>query len=620
MLAVYVATSAPSVTFWDSGEFIAAARTLGIPHPPGTPLFVVLLNAWARLLSFLPYAVATNLLSAVCTAAAVGLTAAWIARMRGSVAHGVRRDLRRRDGVRLAECDRDGGVRGVARTRDRDDRMRRPVRSLRASRGGSFSRHICSRSRIPLHASALVAAPVAIYLATARAGPNPSRRANDWRAGCALAGVAVCAIGLSRLSIFMMARRRRARCLPARSFRRAATAWLDSATVASMLLVTARRHSRSSSFMLLRARHDPAINQGNPSTWQTLAARDRAPAVRRAGTVAARGARSGCRSPIGSSTPIGNSDCRWGPRSFPRWRASQSRCSFAALGLGGARWHRRNDRRGWFAVLLLFVCGSLGVIVYLNLKAGTSFGWQFVPSDLRHEARERDYFFVLGFWAWGIWAGMGAIALARRMRAADVVSASLSLRCRSPSTGRRSIGDRALEAGLPREVARGVARPIFRRGRCCSSLATTTRIRFGTRSRSNDLRRDVTVVTLPLLGRGLVRRRTGATRQSRSTGARAAGASSLSDIAAMRRATRAAGRGRGDACRPKTVTEFAEIVEGYGYRYCSPTLALEFPNASADSLGRRSIRSRRARRSLRSKRGEMDAVRVRRSIRCTSTF
>ncbi|HEU4787950.1 MAG TPA: DUF2723 domain-containing protein, partial [Gemmatimonadaceae bacterium] len=67
LLAVYAATLAPSVTFWDAGEFIAAAHSLGIPHPPGTPLFVIVLNAWARLWSALPFAVATNAFSAVCT-------------------------------------------------------------------------------------------------------------------------------------------------------------------------------------------------------------------------------------------------------------------------------------------------------------------------------------------------------------------------------------------------------------------------------------------------------------------------------------------------------------------------------------------------------------------------
>ena len=41
-LAMYLKTMAPGLTFWDCGEFIASSYVLGVPHPPGSPLYVLI--------------------------------------------------------------------------------------------------------------------------------------------------------------------------------------------------------------------------------------------------------------------------------------------------------------------------------------------------------------------------------------------------------------------------------------------------------------------------------------------------------------------------------------------------------------------------------------------------
>ena len=73
VFALYILTLSPDTAMWDTSEYIAAAYTLGIPHPPGNPFFVLL----GRVFTLLPVAptiaMRVNLLAALSSAVAAGM-------------------------------------------------------------------------------------------------------------------------------------------------------------------------------------------------------------------------------------------------------------------------------------------------------------------------------------------------------------------------------------------------------------------------------------------------------------------------------------------------------------------------------------------------------------------
>ncbi len=50
---IYLYLCAPTVSFWDCGEYIAAGSSLGVPHPPGNPLYIMMARAANVLLPFI---------------------------------------------------------------------------------------------------------------------------------------------------------------------------------------------------------------------------------------------------------------------------------------------------------------------------------------------------------------------------------------------------------------------------------------------------------------------------------------------------------------------------------------------------------------------------------------
>jgi len=492
MLAVYAATLAPDVTFWDAGEFISAARVLGIPHPPGTPLYIFVLNAWARLFWFVPFAVATNLFSAVCTAAAVAITARWISRglqsawvaLAAAVTAGAMTSVWQNATETEVYAASLALAIGAMASADRVGRAPDPQ-----SRGRwlALTAYLLALA-VPLHASVLLAAPVVVYLAFERADG-----ARDWRAGLVLLGVAVISAGLNRVSKTLIGVG--VLLIVGAFVLRRAERPIGSRTIVSIVGAVVLGLS-SLLFLLVRARHDPAINQGNPSTWTQLAyvvgrLQYDLPGLwpRRA--------------------PLWLQFANWfeyadwqfalslGPTVIPTvWRVLAT-CAFVGLALWGSAWQRRADVRTWRATVLLFLCGSLGALVYLNLKAGATFAWEFVPEDVRHEARDRDYFFVLGFWAWGIWAGLGAMRLASRLRTPALVGvglAALPIALNWSPMNRRA----EPEASLPRLVGTSFLEGLPPRAVLFVAGDNDSYPLWYAQQVLNE-RRDVTVVTLPLL-------------------------------------------------------------------------------------------------------------------------
>ncbi|MFN2603432.1 MAG: DUF2723 domain-containing protein [Gemmatimonadaceae bacterium] len=357
LACVYVATLAPSVTLWDSGEFLSAIHSLGIPHPPGTPLYVLVGNLWARIFSpLVGFAYSINLLSALCSAIACALMANLFVRWTG-------------------------------------DRLAAYAAAVCA---GATSSLWLSATETEVYSSALLVGCLIFWIADR----TDAARERKWL----ILGAYVAGLGFALHLTALLT-------VPAalylgwsRKMLRNAPALIIAFVVGASAVV----------FMVIRARHDPSINQGNPSTVSALVDvllrkqyMPAAPWPRQAPVFIQ----------IGNLFEYADWQVALGlaPDPAPNLARTGLSLIFGLLGIAGFIEHRRINRRSWRAMLILFLTATIGVLFYLNLKAGPSYGGHFIPPNAKHEARERDYFFALAFMCWGLWAGFGAVRLARRV-------------------------------------------------------------------------------------------------------------------------------------------------------------------------------------------------------------
>ncbi|MFW5951481.1 MAG: protein O-mannosyl-transferase family [Gemmatimonadota bacterium] len=392
---LYAITLAPTTAFWDTSEYIATAHIMGVPHPPGNPTFVILARAWELLLApfGLSVAVRINLFSATMGALAHGC---WFL-----VAHRVVAFF----------------------TRDRFQRLLGASLAVLVS-ATAFT--VWSQSNVNEKVYTVSLFTIALITWLAFLWRNHLGQGKDDNLLLLIVFILALSVG-NHLMAFLVAPALLVFILLVES--KTLTNWKLYVFALAVALLGLSTHM----FLPLRASLDPIINEADPSTWQALwesLTRQQydKPSVFSDPTDPSRPRTVGL-----ILAQIGNYlqyfDWQWGrtvdgARSLFGGMFSGGGLSlrplltlvFVVLGVHGAREHYQRDRTSWWYLLILFATVSIGLAGYLNFRYGYTYPQPEGDYDIDlHEVRERDYFFIVSFSMWGLWAGIGIFTLWRRM-------------------------------------------------------------------------------------------------------------------------------------------------------------------------------------------------------------
>ena len=369
VFSIYLATLAPSTAMWDTSEYISAAYVLGIPHPPGNPFFVLLGRFFAILpLGPLSVAVKINILAALTSAVAAGM---WFLITERILVNWLPERWQRITGAALAAL-------------------------IGATEFTVWNQSVVNEK---VYTVSLMGLAIISWL-TVRWSDDPDGPKAD-----RLLVMIAYLLGLGYAN-HMMGFLAGPAVVVAVAVRRPQTflRWkLIVISVGALLL-------GMSPFLTqpIRAAHFPAINEGEPTTWNAFLYNFN------------RG-QYGKPALLDRQAPYfeGQLGMFW---MYFRWQwlrdvkiqypALQSILAmvYMLLGLMGGYVHWKRDRKsfwyfGTFMLTLTFV-----LIYYLNFKYGhsqcTAMG---NPPDVNCEVRDRDYFFIVAFSAWGVWSALGLV-------------------------------------------------------------------------------------------------------------------------------------------------------------------------------------------------------------------
>ncbi len=380
VLLLYLVTLSPSTAMWDTSEYLAAAYTLGLPHPPGNPFFVLIGNVFGKLPIAPTFAMRINILAALCSAVSAGMWFLITERVLVSW---------------LAQ------------------RWQRIVGGSMAALIGATAFTVWNQSVVneKVYTVSLVGLAICSWL-TVRWCDDPDTRKADRL--LVLVGYLL-GLGYANHMAGMLAA---PAVLAAVLLRRPATLlrWKLILAIAAATLLGITPFATQP----IRAAHFPAINEGEPTGcvekigWScTFSARTKTAFMYNFNRgqygkpdLAARQA------PLSAQVGMWWLYFKWQWIRDPQQQHSRAQGVLAALflvlGLFGGYVHWRRDRQSFWFFGPLMATMTVLLIYYLNFKYGYSQSPE-LGDTVDREVRDRDYFYLWSFSAWSVWAALGLV-------------------------------------------------------------------------------------------------------------------------------------------------------------------------------------------------------------------
>ncbi len=379
---LYLITLSPTVAMWDAGEYMAAAKVLGLPHPPGNPFFMLLAKAFGMLPVHASFPQRINTLSALTSALSAGI---WFL---------------------ITERALSGIVR---------ERWQRILAGALAALIGGTAFTVWNQSVVneKVYNVSLLFFTIVSWLALEWADDPDTRRADRilvliaYLLGLGYANHPAGFLAAPAVAVLILWRRWQ-------TFLR----WkLILVSIAALILGLT-----PFIYEPIRAAHFPAINEGEPTactvkieaactfnkvTYDRLMANINREQY---------GVKEGRHAPYSAQVGMWWTYFKWQwLRDSVGTRAPAQALlavTFLMLGLIGGYVHFRSDKKSfWYFGPLMFTM-TLALIYYLNFK----YGWSQSPElgdAVDREVRDRDYFYIWSFSAWGVWASIGLIYIWR---------------------------------------------------------------------------------------------------------------------------------------------------------------------------------------------------------------